>query len=543
MPEAPVIQLLPKSEGRPAPLPSVPFTQARIDRYERWRTNTRWGDLKASTLTAVLNDAAIGNIADWIDLCEFAIGTDALLASLYDTRISRVAQADFIIAPNTIGNPRAASLAAEFVNEQLSRIEDLHQSLRDLLHAIAVGVAVCENEWEHDEQTHTNYVRRLHFRHSHRFRYDESWQLRLWDSGRRRGEGSTYGEALDPRLFTIHQYRLFASYPGIGGIMRMCAYPWVFGRWVGKMWVGGVEKHGSPLVYAKVQPNTPSNVRTQILEDLENLSSDHVGVIELPNELIVEAAAAAAGSHEAYRDYMTYRDAEITKAWLGASDIVDPGKHGSQSAVDTRASITTDPRMVTDGEALAASLQRTLFKQLIALNPGKFGCPVEQVPIPSMKLKTADDEVHRDPTDLAAEQQAARQGYTQDVGRGMEGGKQPPLQLLPEQKTHAMSYGDLLQIVKASSAGEIDKHAAFEMICAGGVEHDRAMRMVGLAQGAIKASTADPKALAPAQSPGQTTRTRQTSSRSRSPFATVLRNGSGGSVFSSLKASPKPRKS
>ena len=110
---------------------------------------------------------------------EFAISTDAELTSLYDTRISRVAQADFVIKPNAFGNPHQAALAAEFINESLGRIEDLAKTFRELLHAIAVGVSVGENIWDRDRVNNTNYIERIEFRHGHRFRYDETWNLRL----------------------------------------------------------------------------------------------------------------------------------------------------------------------------------------------------------------------------------------------------------------------------------------------------------------------------------------------------------------------------
>lgn len=549
MPESNVIAILPeRAQAAPQALTlPTPFTQGRIDKFERARTNTRWGDLSASTLTSVLNRAATGDIADWVDLCEFAIGTDPKLTSLYDTRISRVAQADYIIKPNQFGNPQQAELAAEFVNESMGRIEDLQQTFRDLLHAIAVGIAGGEMVWQRDEVSRCFYVARIDFRNAHRLRYDEAWQPRLYDFGRRRGEGSRFGEALDPRTWVIHQYRVIAGYPGIGGLMRGCVYPWMFGRWVEKFWIADAEKNGSPMIYAVVPPNTPLNVRQRIQDDLQNLSNDHVGTMEQGVTIEAQAAAAAVKSYENYVAYLQRRDSTIAECWHGSSDISSPGEHGSQAAVSTRASVGLDPRMVTDGEGLAASLQKTLFKQLIALNRHKFGVPLEQIPLPSMKLKTADDEVTRDPTGKAEEMQAERDGYTPEVGRDItsQPGKPPkpgapkqaPIALLPE--TVAMSYGDMLQIVKASTAGDIGKEAAFEMIVCGGIEQSTAIRMLGLPQHHVcAASTADPKAVAPA-SPGQTTRTRRTSSRSPSPFAKALRSGSAASASSSSKRSPK----
>lgn len=539
MPKDALVIQLPPPAPRSEPIPDLPFTQARVDKLERTRTGGRWGDVSASTVTSVLNKAAQGDISDWIDLCDHAIGTDTELGNLYDSRISRVAQADFIIAPNSFGNPNMAQLAAEFVNEQMGRIKGWSQASRDLLHAIAVGFSAGEEEWLHDRVNKTNYVTRIHFRHGHRFRYDESWQPRLYDQGRRRSDASMYGEALLPNKWVIHQYRLAAGYPGAQGLMRNSIFIWLFGRWVEKWWTANAEKHGDPLVYAKGNPNTPVNVREKIIADMERLANDHVGWIENGSELVVDASAAMSKSYEVYKDYLARRDAQLGKVWLGASDINDPGAHGSQSAVDTRASVTTDPRMVTDGDLFASSLQETLFQHFINLNAHKFGCPVEQVPCPTMKLKTADDEVGGDRGDKRDELQAERQGYTQEVGNDGSGKMVPAVKLpdpapapqqAPAQPAVAitMSASEVLEVVKASTAGAIERESAYELIVAGGMDPDRARRMVRL-------DDAPPKALAPALPPGPTTKSRPTSSRSRSPFATTLRRESAESASSSSR--------
>jgi hypothetical protein len=137
--------------------------QAPVDRIERWRTNTRWGNLKPSTLADVLARSSKGDVADLVDLSEYAIGSDPRLTSWYDSRITRVLQADFGVKPSPFGDPKIAKMAADLVNECIARIPDWHQVQRDLLHAIAVGHALGENEWAYDETLDLNYVTRIDF--------------------------------------------------------------------------------------------------------------------------------------------------------------------------------------------------------------------------------------------------------------------------------------------------------------------------------------------------------------------------------------------
>lgn len=383
--------------------PALPPMQARIDPTERGWTNTQWGDLKGATLQGIHNKAERGDVADYADLCEYAIKTDPTLRSLYDTRLDRVVQADWVVRPDPdAANPVLAELVAEFVNEQVTRIPYLDRALRELLHAIAIGYSASECIYEYDRLSRTNYIAKIMFVHPHRFRYDEQRVLRLYDRGSKRSKGSAYGELLDHRKWIVHQPSDVAGYGGFSGVMASCIWRWMFSRWVDRFWIGHQEKYGSPIAVAKVTPHTPQEVRAQILSDLQNLSNDHVAVFEGHELQLLEAATT---NPEGYEKYQDYNNAAFAKAWLGASDIVDPGSHGSQSAVETRASVATDPRMVRDGSELAESLRYSLYKGLVSFNLHKFpaGLSLEQIPLPIMRLKTADDEVQRDPTARAQE--------------------------------------------------------------------------------------------------------------------------------------------
>lgn len=369
-------------------------TNAWLPRTERWATGSRWGDLNATALTAVLAEAAKGNTWDFADLVEYAIGSDDHLQSLYTTRLTRVVQADWQITAAKDGDPAIAEQAAQLVRDLLPRIDNWEPALRHLLHAIALGYSVAEMRWAHDALEQRKFVEHIDLIHAHRFRWDEQWQLRLWDRGLRPGpEG--FGELLDPRFFIAHSHQEVAGYPSKGGVMWACLWRWMFRRWVDKFWIHNVETRGTALLYAIVAPDTKTEVRDRILEQLQNLSSDHVGVIEQGGELKVDATASQTKDQN-HLDYMTESAAMLTKAWLGISDAVDPGKSGSQAAVTTRTSAAMDPRMVADGRALSSTLRRTLFRRLVHENAHEFACPVSRIPIPEMTFKTANDEVIKD---------------------------------------------------------------------------------------------------------------------------------------------------
>jgi phage gp29-like protein len=388
---------------------------APISRYERFNTSAsgRFGDMWAPQLTAILWKLDQGYLDDWADLVEFAISTDATLASLYVTRISRVAQASFNVVPSKFGDPTLAKQAADFVRSQMARVEDFQSTIKHLLHAIFVGQSFAEMEWMRDgpDSDPTYYVRRFLPLHTHRFRYDEKWLPRLYDRGMRAGKGNgtndIYGEVLDPRRFVVHRHQEIAGYPSVAGVMRPGIWTWLFMRWTDRWALNATEQHGKPFIYAKVAANTPESVRNEIKQNLEDLTSDHVAVVEQGGEIVFQSSTLTTSSSNMFELMLNRYEARLGKLIMGASDITDPGKSGSQAAVTTRAGVTADPRMVTDGIALSGTIERSYFKWLLTLNVHKFGGGMP--PVPTWEAKTAGDEVQVDKQD-AIEQGVASSG-------------------------------------------------------------------------------------------------------------------------------------
>lgn len=501
--------------------PKTPGMQSRIDPTERsWVNGTKWGDLKASTLSGVMQRAEMGDVADWADLCEFAIRTTDSLTSLYETRLLRVTQAQYeIAAPDDSWNPVLARMAADFINEQVRRIADFKRSLKELLHAIAVGYSASECIYDRDNQRRVNYVSRIQFVHPHRFRYDEQRNLRLYDRGRRSSPGSAYGEMLDPRRWIVHEHNAVAGYAGASGVMAACIWRWMFARWVDRFWILHQEKYGSPIAYAKVNPNTPDAVRAQILEDLQNLSNEHVGVFEGHEVSLLEAAVT---NPEGFKQYVQFTNEMHTKAWLGATDLTDPGSHGSQSAVGTRASLTADPRMIADAESLSETLRKSLFRGLIEYNLHKFppGTQLSDVPMPVLRLASESKTQDSEPA-------------AQEVGQGMGDKAVAPV----AEPLQGAQLDALKNIIADVAAGLLPRSSAVALaqLAVPSAPADLIERMIptqSAQPAAAEEPQSDPKAPAPV-APGQASRaprtssvrasTRRISSRSVSQFAKTLR--------------------
>jgi phage gp29-like protein len=403
--------------------PLVPLRlDGAIDRFERWRVPGRFGDLTAGQLSAILYKLDQGWLDDWADLCEFALCDDTLM-SLYASRAQRVLQATWKVKPNQFGDPAKSKLAAEFCNEQMGRLLNQHEAFRYMLGALAVGVSCNALEWDSYQAPtgqQTYFLRKVHFRHPHRFRYDDQWKPRLWDGGLYLGAGQNmWGRVLDPRKWLVHQHYEIVGYPNVSGFMRGAIWVWMFRRWADKFGIQSLEKFGNPYLYAKVTPNTPRHVREQIRQDLEDLANDHAGVVDVGTE-IATLAGMSGQSDSMHGAFMDRYEKRLARLILGTSDAADPGANGSNAAVATRTGAMTDPRMVADGVSIGETWASTVFSWLLEFNRHRFGG--ELLPRPTFEAQTASDEVQVDKQDLA------EQG---GLPPNIPGGNGPPPSPLP----------------------------------------------------------------------------------------------------------------
>jgi phage gp29-like protein len=387
--------------------------QSKIDDTERWRSGSRFGELSPATLTSILQEAGEqGKLTRWADLCEWMVETDSHLASLHSTRISRVVQAPRRIVPGTHPDPRRQSYAeqgAKFIGGVIDAIENWDTYMTWFLGALGRGYSASEYRWERNVAMNAMVVTGFRFAHPHRFQWGEDWDLRLYEDGRK--DGNTYGQALTPDNWLVHIAGNEGTYPGKAGYFRGCSWPWLYKIWFKKFYAHGVEVNGSPYIYAIVPNEAKASVMDQMVTALENMSYDTVGAFREGTD-INTLQGANIGDGSVYTKAIETADAQQTKLILGAEDIVTPGLHGSQSAVETRTEETLDPRTVSDAKRLANDLRSQLFEPLCRLNKHLFGGTIPAIPEMAFGGDAAED-AQRVPEVRSAEPQ---QPETDDIG-------------------------------------------------------------------------------------------------------------------------------
>lgn len=365
------------------PQPRVPNLRvfAAVPRSERLQTGYRFGTLTAKRINQILLDLERGFLHDWGDLAEYMVKSDTTLSSVYHTRKVQVISQPWYLEAG-VGSGRdqeaVAAQAADFCQSVLDQIEGLRGSMLDLMGGTGEGVAVSEIDWHRDGDLWL--PSELKWRHIRRFRYDDHWNLRLYDRGH--AGDDPQGIELPPNKFVIHNPRDHAGYPTRSGSLQASVWLWLFKRWNEKFWASISEKHGSPFITAEVPRGTHQNTRDQLETDLQRMSYDHIATMEAGAKIDIRTEGMQAMKGEPPQlTLIRYVNEELAKINLGYTDSVSPGENGARAAVESRGDDVGSPRTAHDGEQLWETLRRDLLRPILWFNRHRFGGIMPPVPV------------------------------------------------------------------------------------------------------------------------------------------------------------------
>lgn len=340
-------------------------------------------------LTRILRDAGRGDIRDWANLCDRMVQQDAEIRADYVTRLAAVGAARWEIEPGPpTGDPvrdAYAAAAARFVADRMKALDNLSTFVMELLDGVGVGIAVSELDWAWTGSFFE--LTGLRSIHQRRLCYGEEWEPRIVEltPGQRVAGGLPLTNW--PGKFVVHQPREHATDPGAAGVLRACAWPYLFKRWAVQFWVQGAERFAWPIAFGQVPRKTPEAAREQFRQQLERMTVDHSIVADEGNAVkLIESTVKDAGT---WRELVKMLNAEFGKAILGSVDQSAPAEVGAWKAVESRKATTVDSRQAMDEKQFAATWRRDVVTWFIRYNTHLFGGVVP--PIPVMRWVIAED--------------------------------------------------------------------------------------------------------------------------------------------------------
>jgi len=337
-----------------------------------------WSSYPSSGLTpeklaAILKEADQGDIYRQMELFEEMEEKDPHLFSVLQTRKRAVSNLPWEIVPASDAD-RDKEIA-EAVRQQIAYIPRFKKALRDLLDAIGKGFAVSEIMW--DIADGEVYVEELKCRHQKWFTFDRETgqEIRLLTDA-----DSFEGEPLPEKKFIVARFEAKSGLPSRGGILRICAWMYLFKNYGVKDWVSFAEAFGMPLRLGKYPAGSSEEDRNVLLQAVTNIGQDAAATIPegMAVEFIETVKSIAGSTHEGLPNFC---DRQISKAVLGQTLTSDSGGEGSGSYALGKVHQNVRFDLIeSDAEELAEAITEHLVRPLVEFNFG------EQDMYPEFKL-------------------------------------------------------------------------------------------------------------------------------------------------------------
>ncbi len=323
-------------------------------RYSDYPSN----GLDPRRLAQIFREADDGDVNRQMQLFEEMEEKDPHLFSQLQTRKNAVTGLDWEVV--SFSDEEQDKQIAAFVQEQLQAIRNFDAILLDLLDAIGKGIAISEIVWRYKNGAVT--VGSVHPIHQKLLFWDNEDQLRLITND------EPQGAPLVPNKFIVHQYKARSGHPARAGVLRVCAWMYLFKNYSVKDWVAFAEVYGMPLRLGKYDGNASEEDKNKLMEALIRLGSDAAGMI--PATAAIEFIEAnKTTSVDVYERLARYCDEQTSKAILGQTLTSDSGG-GSYAQSKTHNEVRHD-LTYADCVSLANTLRDDLIRPLVLFNFGE----------------------------------------------------------------------------------------------------------------------------------------------------------------------------
>lgn len=324
--------------------------------------------LTPEKLATTFREADGGDVYRQMELFEEMEEKDTHLFSILQTRKLAVSGLDFEVEP--FSQDKKDVEIAEFVSAVINDLPDFEDNLFDILDAIGKGYSGLEIYW--DVKGGKNVVRHLEWVHPKKFTWLNAMVPKLVT------DEFQMGIDLPAFKFIFHRHKTKSGYATRQGLLRLCAWMYLFKNYDIKDWVAFAEVYGMPLRLGKYDPGATREDKEALIQAVRSLGSDAAGIISKSTEIEFVEAVKNSGE-DVYHVFANFCDAQMSKAVLGHSASADstPGKLGNEKqAMEVRQDLKQ-----ADCEMVSKTWRRDFIRPLVGYN---FGW---DAPLPWFKLK------------------------------------------------------------------------------------------------------------------------------------------------------------
>jgi len=248
----------------------------------------------------------------------------------------------------------------DFCRDVIYSMPTFEDSLFDLLDAIGKGFAVSWTKWDIAEGK--AIVTDLQWIHQKRLQFTDTLEPKLINE-------QGMGEEIGPFQVIYHRHKARSGYDTRAGMLRVCAWMYLFKNYSIKDWVAFCEVFGMPLRLGKYDPGASKEDKDALVAAIRSLGSDAAGIISKSTEIEFIEAIRGRVEGNLYKVLADFCNREMSKAIVGATLTTDVGDKGSYAASKTHNEVRLD-LVKSDAWSLANTLRMQLLRPLVGFNFG-----------------------------------------------------------------------------------------------------------------------------------------------------------------------------
>ncbi len=323
--------------------------------------------LTPERLAQIFREADTGEVRRQAELFEEMEEKDAHLSSVLQTRKLAVAGLEWEVV--AASREKADESIAAFIKEALFWTENFDGARIDLLDAVGKGFSASEIMWEVAEGK--VWVKDLRWRHQKLFTFIEQPGSSTEGASTPRlltDAAPVYGEELPANKFVVHRAQSRSGIAPRAGILRPCAYMYLFKNYTLKDWVVFNERYAMPMRVGKFGPGTSEADRKVLKSAVFNLGTDAAAVISDSTVIELLEQTGKRASADVFQRLTEFCDRAVSKAVLGHTGSAEatPGRLGSENeAREVRQDL-----LEADAKALAKTITMQLIRPLVEFNFG-----------------------------------------------------------------------------------------------------------------------------------------------------------------------------
>jgi phage gp29-like protein len=335
---------------------------------DRW-SNYPSSGLTPQSLATIFKEADAGDVHRQAELFEEMEEKDTHLFSEMQTRKNAVHGLDYDLAPYS--ESAEDKKICEFVADCLFNLNSFDDALLDLLDAIGKGYSLCEIKW--DTTGGKAIIGDLSWIHAKKAVFYERGASSMWAKSlelpRILTEAEPFnGEIMPPFKLVYHRYKARSGYDTRAGVLRVCAWMYLFKNYSIKDWVAFSEVFGMPLRLGKYDSNASKGDKDALVAAIQSLGSDAAGIISKNTEIEFVESIKNSGTNNIYESLANFCDKQMSKAILGQTATTEgtPGKLGNEDAQDK----VRHDLIKADTESLAKTVRFQIVRPLVGYNFG-----------------------------------------------------------------------------------------------------------------------------------------------------------------------------